>query len=124
MNTHVEITCPKEYPPPCNKVAVIKAIRELSGVGLKEAKDISEMNHLHLLELRRPAAVDDEWFERQINEQCRILRQNGVTVDGTIHFILQELRDLASKALVQGDDELANEILQLVLAEKLRRRSA
>jgi hypothetical protein len=36
--------------------------------------------------------------------------------------IIEELRKLGSQALLQGEDDLANEILQLVLAEKLRRK--
>ena len=60
--------------------------------------------------------------ERFTEEHFRILRQENVQVGPPVHKILEELRRLGSQALLQGEDELANEILQLVLAEKLRRK--
>lgn len=56
-----------------------------------------------------------------IEEQFRLLRNEGVDVGPSVFKILSELRSLGAQALLQGEDELANEILQLVLAEKLRR---
>jgi len=101
-----------------NKVAAIKAIRTLTGLGLKEAKDASE----------RPGV--QQFFpmvhgltQTAIDEQTRILRAEGYEIGPSVHIIIEELRQLGSQALLQGEDELANEILQLVLAEKLRRRS-
>ena len=106
-----------------NKVAVIKSIRTLCGLGLKEAKDTSEAygQQTLVIDLRyNSVAVGNE--DLFIEEQFRVLRQNGCEVGPSVHLILQELRDLAASALEQGEDELANEILQLVLAEKLRRK--
>jgi hypothetical protein len=60
--------------------------------------------------------------EREIENQFRILRSEGVEVGPPVWKIIEELRKLGSAALLQGEDELANEILQLVLAEKLRRK--
>jgi hypothetical protein len=113
------IVCPQTYH---NKVAVIKALRILTGLGLKEAKDASEV-------VGRPQAFDfsPSLFtayaapEVEIENQFRILRSEKVEVGPRVHLILDELRKLGSQALLQGEDELANEILQLVLAEKLRR---
>jgi len=97
-----------------NKVSAIKAIRSITGIGLKEAKDASEahgcVQHFEV------AQQDFAMFE----DQCRILRNEGFIVNGFRFKILQSLRELASEALTLGEDELANEILQLVLAEKLR----
>lgn len=59
--------------------------------------------------------------ERELEEQLRILRTEGIRVSGTTDSILEELRHLAKEALEQEEDELANEIFQLVMAEKLRR---
>ena len=94
-------------------------------LGLKEAKDLSETQGTHVLPVKLrpdgaiPVVADEEaYFE----EQCRILRNNGCVVGPSVHLILQSLRDLGAEALKQGDDDLANEILQLVLAEKLRRK--
>lgn len=114
-NNHIVFTCPATY---TNKVAVIKAIRTLTGLGLKEAKDVSEQPGVRQSFLiAMPGGVNNALYE----EQCRILRSEGVEVGGVVQKILQELRSLGSQALLQGEDELASEILQLVLAEKLRR---
>jgi Ribosomal protein L7/L12 C-terminal domain len=115
------IVCPSSY---TNKVAVIKAIRALSGMGLKEAKDASEM-------VGTPQAFDlsPSLYSNyanpgaEIENHFRILRNEGVKVGDSVHEILEDLRELATQALQQGEDELANEILQLVLVEKLRRKT-
>lgn len=115
QQSQVVFTCPATY---ANKVSVIKAIRTLTGLGLKEAKDVSERPGVRQeFPLILPNGTDNP----QYDEQCRILRSEGVEVGPAVHKILQELRKLGSQALLQGEDELANEILQLVLAEKLRR---
>lgn len=115
MEKAVVITCPATYH---NKVAVIKAIRTLTGLGLKEAKDASERpGRQQTFPLILPNGTENPQYE----EQCRILRSEGVDVGPSVQKILQELRKLGSEALLQGEDDLANDILQLVLAEKLRR---
>lgn len=102
-----------------NKVAVIKALRTLTGLGLKEAKDASEIWNKHqVFSISNVYCTSDA--ER--DQQFKILASNGVQVSGPISVLLDELRKIASRALEQGEDELANEILQLVLAEKLRRK--
>lgn len=115
QEAQVIFTCPPTY---TNKVSVIKAIRTLTGLGLKEAKDASERPGIRqVFPLVLPQGTNNPQFE----EQCRILRSENVEVGPAAQKILQELRKLGSQALLQGEDELANEILQLVLAEKLRR---
>ena len=98
-----------------NVVACIKAIREITGLGLKEAKDIVDVVGQHLLNLH------SQTTDNQLEESFRILRNNNIAVGKPAWRILQELRELGSQALKMGEDELANEIIQLVLAEKLRR---
>jgi len=100
-----------------NKVSAIKAIRTLTGLGLKEAKDASEMSGQTQVYI-----VNTGLTERDVDDQMRILRNEGFQVGPPIHKLLDELRNIGSQALLQGEDELANEILQLVLAEKLRRK--
>ncbi len=105
-----------------NKVAVIKAIRTLTCMGLAEAKNISEKSGQQNLQINLGAFAGS--FPNKvllIEEQFRVLRQHGCNIGPSVHVILQQLRDLGADALKQGEDELANEILQLVLAEKLRR---
>lgn len=108
-----------------NKVEVIKALRTLTGMGLKEAKDASEK----LGEASYPFQVSlfDSTGQckdqNYVLEQFQILRRNGVESGPSVLALLEDLRKLAIQALEQGEDELSGEILQLVLAEKLRRKS-
>lgn len=110
------IECPADYSKH-NKVEAIKAIRMLTMIGLKEAKDVTERPGKQTLQLRTPSVTPSDSY---INENLRLLRVNGIHVGGVKQQLLQELRDLATKALAEHEDELANDILQLVLAEKLR----
>jgi len=119
--TNFSIRCPPNYPNG-DKVAVIKAIRMLTGVGLKEAKDISEASGDQGFVIATGNFYSYSNTDQEIENQFRILRNAGVEVGGSAYAILQSLRDLGAEALKQGEDELANEILQLVLAEKLRRK--
>jgi len=120
MTDKISIICPGAY---TNKVSVIKAIRMLSGWGLKEAKDASEVTNKSLVfDLARHNFNGYLDPEQEIENQYKILRGQGCQVGEPVHKILEELRKLGSDALLQGEDELANEILQLVLAEKLRRK--
>ncbi len=118
---NITVTFPLDYNH-YNKIVVIKALRSISNMGLKEAKDLSESTGRNII----PVVAAGWWpggnNEVYLEEQCRILRNSGCEVGQPIHRILQSLRDLAAEALTQGEDEIANEILQLVLAEKLRRK--
>lgn len=98
-----------------NKVSVIKAIRTLTNFSLKEAKDASERTYLQTLD------VIPNISDFTIKDQVSILRENNVQVGEPIETIINRLRELGADALTLGEDELANQILQLVLAEKLRR---
>ncbi len=113
------IICPALYN---NKIAVIKAIRTLTGLGLKEAKDASEIvGKAQTLTLNPSLFFAYLNPDAEIENQFRILRSEKVEVADPVYKLLESLRQLGSQALLQGEDELANEILQLVLAEKLRR---
>lgn len=119
--TNFTIVCPANYH---NKIAVIKALRTLTGLGLKEAKDASEIVGTPQTFALCPALFRDYAVpELTIEDQFRTLRNEKVEVGPRVHQILEGLRKLGSDALLQGEDELANEILQLVLVEKLRRKS-
>lgn len=106
-----------------NKITIIKAIRTLCGMGLKEAKDSAETYGQQSLRIDlRNSIISVGSEDVFIEEQFRILRNEGCEIGPSVNLILQQLRDLGAAALKQGEDELANEILQLVLAEKLRRK--
>ena len=57
-----------------NKVSVIKAVRELTGLGLKEAKDLVEA---------APKAVKDSVPKEEADTAAGKLREVGATVDIT-----------------------------------------
>jgi len=117
------IICPIDYANG-SKLEVIKALRTLTGLGLKEAKDASEVvGTPQTFSLSNTLFTNYANPSQEVDNQYRTLRNNGVQIGGAIHELLAELRKLGAQALQQGEDELANEILQLVLAEKLRRPS-
>ena len=105
-----------------NKIDVIKSIRYLTGVGLKEVKDLSESSALHKLSIDPVGIPSSGTLDEYIDSQINILKSAGCFVGPTVYNILDNLCELARAALQTNEDELANEILQLVLAEKLRRK--
>lgn len=122
MEKYFTITCPSTY---FNKVAVIKTIRTLTGLGLKEAKDASEIiGTPQTLKINPGLYANYANPDVEIENHFRFLRTEGIQVGGSIHILLEDLRKLAAKALEQGEDEMANEILQLVLLEKLRQNNS
>lgn len=103
-----------------DKVACIKAMRTLTGMGLKEAHEACHKQGT------QEFYVNPNWFSPaqmaiEVETQFQILRNNGCIVGDGIGQILHSMRELAAQALMSGEDEFANEILQLVLVEKLRR---
>jgi hypothetical protein len=120
----ITFTCPPQFN---NKVSVIKAIRIITGLGLKEAKDASECTKQQVFDVEVIRSRNPSYgplTESEFNESVRILQSEGVQVGPTVMRLINDLRKLGSEALLMGEDELANEILQLVLAEKLRRDPA
>ena len=120
----ISITCPYEYSNGRDKIQVIKALRCVFNLGLKEAKDLSETSIQHVIPVKLSPAYGQAYTDEDLyfEEQCRVLRNNGCEIGPTAYKILQSLRNLAADALKAGDDDLANEIMQLVLAEKLKRK--
>lgn len=110
----INVTFPNAYN---NKVSVIKTIREIQYMVLKEAKDMSESQQEQTL------YVDNGISEDRLAALISVLQNDGCIIGNHVYHLLKELRGLAADALKIGEDELANEILQLVLAEKLRRQT-
>lgn len=118
---------PKPYitftPPPfsgvADKVACIKAVRTITGLGLKEAKDACERAGVEQTFLTYPGLSGVGY-----REEIRILERSGFTIGPTFDALLEELRMIGIKALKLGEDDLANDILQHVLSAKLRRQPA
>lgn len=112
------ITCPEIYRN-INmngaKIQVIKAIRALTGMGLKEAKDASEIFEPQTITIRTIIS------QQEFNDNIATLKANDVIIGTRVQEILEELRRLSTEAMKLHEDDLANDILQLVLAQKLRR---
>jgi len=117
----ITIKCPRDYGN--QKVAAIKAIRELTNMGLKEAKDASEIIGDQQLSIGHrlygPNAEPDAQMKFEMS--IKAMESAGIEIADYAFRILKSLRELGAEAFRCGDDELAGEILQLVLAEKLRR---
>ena len=97
------------------KIQVIKAIRALTGMGLKEAKDASEIFEPQTITIRTIIS------QQEFNDNIATLKANDVIIGTRVQEILEELRRLSTEAMKLHEDDLANDILQLVLAQKLRR---
>ena len=107
-----------------NRITVIKTIREVSGLGLKEAKDISDIPGLHRLQLRGAVvlqAINNNSLMTVLADFRRKFQEMNVKFGPSAVIIIEELRQLGILAIEQKEDELANEIMALVLAEKIRR---
>lgn len=104
-----------------SKVAVIKAIRILSGLGLKEAKDLSEV--------LTPVEVDLKYIndniaagklvEAEKEVQLQVLRSNGVKILSSAGSALDEIADdlenAICKAVKAKHYQLAKDISELLL---------
>ena len=106
-----------------NRVAVIKAIRQLTGLGLKEAKDLTEKLGSQLVRVRVEDYVNS--YNEVIPAPTALanalseLRRNGVNVvEAPRAGTLDEVRKLAADALLR--DELD---VSVALIEVLRRFS-
>ncbi len=112
------VNIPHWYDNVALKVALVKAIRSLTGMGFSEAKNIMDVPGVYYLTLSAAATARGTLH---IESQCDILRKYGCKVGKFHEEILRALRSLATKAFSLGEVNFANEILQLILAEKLRR---
>lgn len=98
---------------PYDKVKVIKALRAISGIGLKDAKDGVEM------------AADGTSFEFTCNavvnhhvEELDTIRKNGFTIaelDAKISIVLESVKQNAIFAAREGDNELSKLLLNVLI---------
>lgn len=104
-----------------NKVSIVKSVRYITECTLKEAVDVvnncsEQFLVFPLYKLQDPSAL------KELEQEIQSIRSQGGDIGDSVHTLLNNLRQIGAEALKQGEDELANEILQLVLAEKLRRK--
>lgn len=95
-----------------NKIAVIKALRSISGVGLKEAKDAVEMAADGIaFEFDAPVALNESWDEMQD------IKANGFTIsqaNDAITIVLESVKQNAIFCTNNGDNGLARLLLSLL----------
>ena len=124
--SHIVVLFPESYyhgNGDSGKVPVIKALRLLTGYGLLHAKNLSECRTPQTIDISGGAhcVYAPEFRAEHIEEQCRTLRLYGCKVSPSIHKMMKTLREVARNATEAGEDDLADEILQIVLAQKLKR---
>lgn len=95
-----------------NKVAVIKALRSVSGVGLKEAKDAVEAAADGIaFEFNAPISTNENWDELQT------MRTNGFTIaqaNDRVTIILESIKQNAIFSTKDGDIDLARLLLNVL----------
>lgn len=123
ITKHIKLTFPtvgSGY----NRVNVIKAVRMLTGLGLKEAKDLTEKlgaQPIRVLVEDRRDYIDERKIipaQQAYDEAMRTLRDNGVFVDSTPSAsrqgMLDEVRKLASQAVLRDDFDLADALIAVL----------
>ena len=117
----ITVTFPQDYKS-YNKVSVIKAIRVLTGMGLKEAKDLCEMSGAQKIHV----AVDNGWEQvtgRLVKDQeyydnsIKALKAEGCTVvtpEDCALTLIDDVRNLAAKAVLSGELELAVALIDVM----------
>lgn len=122
ISKHIKIQIPFGIP---DRVAVIKAIRQLTGLGLKEAKDITGKTETQLLNVRvndTRSYVDNSLIsaESLYDQAVAVLISNGVQIEHTFRTdrdgILLDMQLLAADAITRKDYDLA-----IALIDVLRR---
>lgn len=95
-----------------NKVAVIKALRAVSGVGLKEAKDAVEQAADGIaFEFNAPISTNENWDELQT------MKTNGFTIaqaNDRVTIILESIKQNAIFSTKDGDNDLARLLLNVL----------
>jgi len=99
---------------PNDKVKVIKALRMLTGIGLKEAKELSETMRSNTPLILK---IDDERWEKGYNVEAIIasFKEIGFTVERVGNETGKHLRAAARTAIDEGHFRLSRDILDLLL---------
>lgn len=112
--TRITATFPIEFrdwgnsPQRFNKIETIKAIRSLTGWGLKESKDASESVDLVQMPIRHMT-------EDQFNAEIEILKRNGITIETSHHNTIQtNMEEMAIQSIRNGEYNLAIDLLEFI----------
>lgn len=106
-----------------NKVPAIKAVRVLSGLGLKEAKDVVDAEKEYTFKVVTQDA-QGSWDSTDIvpaSARCadavRDLRTMGIYVTENLlkrDILLEQVRQLASDAVMEKQDDLAIALIEVL----------
>jgi hypothetical protein len=107
----LNITFPSEYNPYQSKIEVIKYIRTLTGLGLKQSKDTVETMGPQVLDIN-PARL--EGTPMMSSDYERELKHNGCVLSIVGTTVIDDLRAVAIKALQCNDDAAAFAIINLL----------
>lgn len=118
--THITVNFPLNYEAAgSNKISTIKALRYLTGLGLKEAKELCEK----FGEQRIKVSVrDTEDFatgqlrtaEEQFNRAVADLRAQNIPVRFHTSKTLEDLRRLASEAVLREEYAVAQALVEVL----------
>lgn len=118
ISKHYQMVFPAPNVAP-NRVAVIKAIRQLTGLGLKEAKELTEKSGSQLVRVRVEDYVNT--YNETIPAKTALanalaeLRRNGVNVVEAVRVgTLDEVRKLASDALLRDELDMAAALIDIL----------
>ena len=115
----LRMTHPGSLPTDFNKVTTIKAVRQLSGVGLKEAKDAVEAAMVgDIVDLGDFASSDA--LAAGV-ESLRNLTAQGFEIvngRGKIPFVIEAIKESAKLAADEEDEELAMLLLDVIKQHK------
>lgn len=102
-----------------NRIQVIKAVRQLTGLGLKEAKELTEMVGPQLVRVRAEDQTD--WTgvlhtADAVFKSCMdAFKDNGVRVaDASPVGIMADLRKLAADAVMSSEFDLAQDLINII----------
>jgi hypothetical protein len=102
-----------------NRIQVIKAVRQLTGLGLKEAKELTEMVGPQLVRVRVEDQTDWTGILHNAETVFKIgldtFKDNGVRVDDASPVgIMADLRKLAADAVMSSEFDLAQDLINII----------
>jgi len=116
----ITINLPKDYGQ-INKIAVIKTLRTLTNLGLKDAKDLSEVPGVHKIAIQCEAREDYATgmmvsAQERFDDAVRDLRVMGLLVEVNQHrtSAVDSLRAMTSEAVLREDYELVEALLPIL----------
>jgi hypothetical protein len=94
------------------KIAAIKGLRQLTGIGLKMAKDSVEQCEFESLSFEVSAQYFNGEAEYNLNTDIAYLRVTGLDVKlmGNYELYVDQLKEIATAAMLKGDYYVAKNL--------------